>query len=138
MVGDATLSRGEAIKFPPGGDTLPKPPKTSVPAFPPPPTPLALIPPNIETRSSSGFVEVPDSKLAAAVDEGKICVAARPEGCPSWVGPSSKSSRFSACWPATTVWRAFCAVKRSSDSLQTAVSEELGMQKEQTDSAPLR
>lgn len=63
---------------------LPKPPKApSTPAAPPLPTPLALIPPKIDTKSSNGFVDVPDRKFAAAGDEGRICVAARPEGCPS-------------------------------------------------------
>lgn len=46
------------------------------------PSPLPLpkpVPPNIDTRSSKGFVEVPASRLAAAGVAGSV-VAARPEG----------------------------------------------------------
>lgn len=69
----------------------------------PAPTPSDPILPKIDTRSSSGFAEVPDRKFAAAGVDGRICVAASPEGCPSCALLSPKSSRFSACWPATTV-----------------------------------
>jgi hypothetical protein len=70
-------------------------------------------PPKIETRSSRGLVDVPEIMLAAAGREN-ISVAAKPDGCPFVAGSSSKSRRFSACWPAATVCRAFCAESRSS------------------------
>ena len=47
---------------------------------PPPPSPA---PPNIDTRSSSGLLEVPASRFAAAGVEVRV-VAARPEG---WLSP---------------------------------------------------
>ena len=68
-----------------------------------PPTPIL---PKIDTRSSNGLVEVPASKFAAAGVDVRV-VAARPDGWPSSAGASSKSSRFSACWPATSVCSAF-------------------------------
>ena len=58
--------------------------------------------PNIETRSSSGFVDVPD-RIFFAAGSCSTCVATSPVG-PSCAGSSSKSGRFSAAWPAATVW----------------------------------
>ena len=52
--------------------------------------------PNIDTRSSKGFVEVPASKFAAAGVDVSV-VAASPDGWLSSAGASSKSRRFSAC-----------------------------------------
>jgi hypothetical protein len=48
-------------------------------------------PPNMETRSSRGLLDVPASRLAAAGVFDNISVAANPEGCPSAEGASSKS-----------------------------------------------
>jgi hypothetical protein len=83
-----------------------------------------LTDPKIDTRSSRGLLEVPDSKLAAAVCEagGSTVVAASPEGAPSSAGVSSKSRRFSDCWPAATVCNAFRAESGSSVTLE--VGEE--------------
>lgn len=78
---------------------------------------LRLALPKMETRSSSGLLDVPESRLAAAGVEVSTVVAARPEGWPSLVGSSEKSSKFSACWPAATVCSAFCAAARSSAGL---------------------
>jgi hypothetical protein len=91
-----------------GDANAPKPPKARLPC-----PAVDGPPPKIETRSSSGFVEVPEIKLAAAGLE-KISVAAKPDGRPSVAGSSSKSSRFSACRPAATVCNAFCVENRSS------------------------
>ena len=67
-------------------EAKPPPPPKPNPAGAPPPVP------KIDTRSSSGFVDVPESKLAAAGVWEKTSVAARPEGCcPSIAGVSSKS-----------------------------------------------
>ena len=55
--------------------------------------------PKIDTRSSSGLLECPESRLAAAgVLATAKDVAARPEGCDSsGDAGSSKLRRFSAC-----------------------------------------
>lgn len=89
-----------------------EPPPNDRPPSPSPMPPLALPPilvelPNIETRSSRGLLDVPDSRLAAAGVDDRTSVAASPDGWPSVDGASSKSKRFSACWPATTVCSAF-------------------------------
>lgn len=88
-------------------DPKPPPPNDKPPrefcAVPPAGAP----PPKIETRSSNGLLDVPERRLAAAGVDDKTSVAARPEGWPFIAGASSKSSRFSACCPATTVCNAF-------------------------------
>jgi hypothetical protein len=79
-----------------------------------------LAAPKMLTRSSSGFVDVPLRRLFAAavcdVDGWLAAVAAspaRPEMLESTPpvedeeGSSSKSRRFSVCWPATRVSMAF-------------------------------
>ena len=53
--------------------------------------------PNIETRSSNGLLDVPDSRFAAAGVAARAAVAAMPDGCCSSDVGSSKLSRFSAC-----------------------------------------
>jgi hypothetical protein len=82
-----------------------------------------LAAPKMLTRSSNGFVDVPLSRLFAAVwlvDGSVAAVAASParpamlpSGPPFVAGSSSKSSKFSACCPATTVWSAFWAESAS-------------------------
>lgn len=61
-----------------------RPPSSSPPIPMPPPPPPTF--PNIETRSSNGLLEVPESKLAAAGVVERTCVAASPDGCPSVAG----------------------------------------------------
>lgn len=53
--------------------------------------------PNIDTRSSSGLLDVPERRFAAAGVDASTAVAAIPEGCCSSDVGSSKLSRFSAC-----------------------------------------
>lgn len=72
----------------------------------------AAIPPNIDTKSSRGLLDVPANRAAGALS--CTCVAAKPNGWPALSETSSKSRRFSACCPATTVCRAFCVENRSS------------------------
>ena len=83
------------------------------------PSKLAL--PNIETRSSSGLLDVPASKFAAAGVDANTVVAARPDGfcwpASGLSSTSSKSSRFSARLPAATVSRALAVEMCSSASL---------------------
>ena len=64
---------------------------------------VRLVLPKMETRSSSGLLDVPASRFAAAGVEARTVVAASPDGCCSPATSSSKSSRFSACCPAATV-----------------------------------
>ena len=47
--------------------------------------------PKIDTRSSRGLLDVPARRLAAAGVCDSTSVAARPLGCPSRAGASSKS-----------------------------------------------
>ena len=68
--------------------------------------------PKIETRSSRGLEDV-WKFLPAGVAAMDSVVAARPTGALS-SSPSPKSSKFSACWPATSVCRAFCLTVSSS------------------------
>jgi hypothetical protein len=56
----------------------------------PPPVLSPTPPPNIDTKSSKGLVDVPANKFTAAGVWAKTCVAAKPEGCPSTIA-SSKS-----------------------------------------------
>ena len=53
--------------------------------------------PKIETRSSSGLLDVPANRFAAAGVEARAAVAAMPDGSCSSVVGSSKLRRFSAC-----------------------------------------
>jgi len=78
-------------------DRPPRPPSPIPLSTPPPLIPEPPIPPNIDTRSSSGLLDVPARRLAAAGVEDKTSVAPSSEGCPSGDGASSKSKRFSAC-----------------------------------------
>jgi hypothetical protein len=95
------------------------PPNDSPPIDPiPPPAPP---PPNMDTKSSNGLLELPARRLAAAGVDDNTCVAARPESWSSVAGASSKSSRFSACWPAATVWSAFCASESLHKERETAL-----------------
>jgi hypothetical protein len=58
------------------------------------PTAGELTEPNIDTRSSSGLLDIPDMRLAAAGVCVSTSVAARPDGCPSIDGSSPKSLRI--------------------------------------------
>jgi hypothetical protein len=49
--------------------------------------------PKIDTRSSSGLLDMPDIKLAAAGVRVSTSVAASPDGCPSTARSSPKSLR---------------------------------------------
>lgn len=93
----------------PTGVIFPNPPNASNPLNAPgaPPTTglvtggvVTLADPNIDTKSSNGLLLA--RTLAAA---GLFAIAAPmppSEGWPSIAGASSKSRRFSDCWPATT------------------------------------
>lgn len=94
----------------------------------PPPIPVL---PNIETRSSSGLLDVRIFAVAGFdAAPPPMMSDARPcddEGIPEPeldpTSGSSKSSRFSACCPCTTVLSAFSRERTSSSRLQS--SEEL-------------
>lgn len=81
-------------------------------------------PPKMDTRSSSGLLDVPASRFAAAGVDASTVVAARPDGWPPSGASSEKSSRFSACCPAATVCRAFCVARRSSPGLRGIDSDD--------------
>ena len=90
------------------------------PLPPPPPSP---VPPNIDTRSSSGLVEVRIFAVAGLeLALPPMMMEASPpppfEDVSGEEGSgSSKSSRFSACWPCTTVLSAFSRAEISSSNL---------------------
>jgi hypothetical protein len=118
--GTATATAGAVAAIgvgvnPPNPDNPPNPPIPAalvvfplgigeIPPSPIPPKPKLAIPnevcgvgaglagpPNIDTRSSSGLVDVPARRLAAAGVRERASVAARPEGTPFSAGTSSKS-----------------------------------------------
>lgn len=74
--------------------------------------------PNMDTRSSSGFEDV--NKLVPDLVTGSERVVEASPSPNEAFSPSgsSKSRRFSACWPATTVLRAFSRAETSSSRLK--------------------